>query len=65
MYDKAMMGEFSQFEENSGHHSNSISYFAAGLARVQVNLVVDPVSLFQTILWNVMSFYLLRKLRPV
>ena len=42
-YDKAMTGEFSQFEENSVHHSNSISSLAAGLARVQVNLEVDPV----------------------
>ena len=42
-YDKAMTCEFSQFEENSVHHSTSISSFAAGLASVQVNLEVDPV----------------------
>ena len=38
-----MIGEFSQFEENLVHFSNLISSLAAGLARVQVNLVVDPV----------------------
>ena len=42
-YNKAMTGEFSQFDKNSIHHSNSISSFAAGLARVQVNLEVDPL----------------------
>ena len=38
-----MTGEFSQFEESSVHHSNYISSLAAGLARVHVNLEVDPV----------------------
>ena len=38
-----MTGEFSQFDENSVHFSNFLSSLAAGLARVQVNLVVDPV----------------------
>ena len=38
-----MLGEFSQFEESSFHFSNSISPLAASSARVQVNLVVDPV----------------------
>ena len=42
-YDNAMTSEFSQFEENSVLLLNSISSLAAGLARVQVNLVVDPV----------------------
>ena len=42
-YDNAMTGEFSQFEESSVHHSNSISSLAAGSARVQVNMEVDPV----------------------
>ena len=42
-YEEAMTGEFSQFEENSVYHSNSLSSFAAGSARVQVNLEVDPV----------------------
>ena len=38
-----MTGEFSQLEENSGHHSYFLSSLAAGSARVQVNLEVDPV----------------------
>ena len=38
-----MTGEFSQLEENSFHHSNSLSSLAAGSARVQVNLEFDPV----------------------
>ena len=42
-YDDVMTGEFSQFEGNSVHLSNSLSSLAAGSARVQVNLVVDPV----------------------
>ena len=42
-YADAMTGEFSQFEESSVHHSNSISSLVAGSARVQVNLEVDPV----------------------
>ena len=42
-YDKAMTGEFSQFDENSIHHSSSQSSLAAGSARGQVNLEVDPV----------------------
>ena len=43
-YDEALTGEFSQFEESSVHYANSISSRAAGSARVQVNLEVDPVS---------------------
>ena len=38
-----MTGEFSQFEENSVHLSNSVFSLAVGLARVQVNLEIDPV----------------------
>ena len=38
-----MTGEFSQFQENSVHISNSISSLAAGLARVQIKLLVYPV----------------------
>ena len=40
-YDQAMTGEFSQFEENSVHLSNSVFSHIAGLARVQVNLEID------------------------
>ena len=39
----AIMREFSQVEESSVHLSNSVLFLAAGLARVQVNLLVDPV----------------------
>ena len=42
-YDEAMTGEFSQFDENSIHYSNSLSSIAPGWARVQVKLEVDPV----------------------
>ena len=42
-YDEAMSGEFSQFEETSVHFYDSIFSLAVGLARVWVNLEVDPV----------------------
>ena len=42
-YDNAMRGEFLQFDESLVHLSNLISSLAASLARVQVNLLVDPV----------------------
>ena len=38
-----LIGEFFQIEESSVHLSNSVFSLAAGLARVQVNLLVDPV----------------------
>ena len=42
-FDDAMTEEFSQLDENSVHFSNSLTFLAVGSARVQVNLVVDPV----------------------
>ena len=42
-FDIIITGELSQHEDSSVHVSNSALSLAAGLARVQVNLPVDPV----------------------